>query len=312
MNLNQSLNITENYTVECLGELELDVYDIEVEDTHSFFANNILVHNSAYIDLTAFANKVIPKDTPFDKQVEAIVKICDTFFADMLHKTFEQFAVDTNAWENAIDMKREAIASACFVAKKNYVMNVYDNEGTRYAKPKQKITGLEAVKSATPEYFRGKLKEGYSFVFDKSEAEVHAFVKAVHDEYMSMPVARIAGTISVNDLQKYQVGDTYASGTPGHVRGALAYNRLIKSNNLEDKYTPIRAGDKVKIVTLKKHNPLHENYFCYLDEYPREVLDPKYIDRDGNYDKYFVRPLLRVLEIVKWKHEYVSSLDEFF
>lgn len=35
-----------DYEIIPLGKLELDVYDIEVEDTHNFFANNILVHNS--------------------------------------------------------------------------------------------------------------------------------------------------------------------------------------------------------------------------------------------------------------------------
>ncbi len=39
----------EEFEVEDLGIIEEWVYDIEVEDNHNFFANNILVHNSAYI-----------------------------------------------------------------------------------------------------------------------------------------------------------------------------------------------------------------------------------------------------------------------
>ena len=31
-----------------LGEKEEDVYDMEVEGTHCFFANNVLVHNSSF------------------------------------------------------------------------------------------------------------------------------------------------------------------------------------------------------------------------------------------------------------------------
>lgn len=39
---------TTNFTVESLGEVESDVYDIEVEDTHNFYGNEILVHNSVW------------------------------------------------------------------------------------------------------------------------------------------------------------------------------------------------------------------------------------------------------------------------
>lgn len=45
-------NITEitNFTIEPLGLQEQDVYDIEVEQNHNFFANNILLHNSIYVN----------------------------------------------------------------------------------------------------------------------------------------------------------------------------------------------------------------------------------------------------------------------
>ena len=45
------MNITKtsNFKIESLGIQEIDVYDIEVEKHHNFFANDILVHNSIYI-----------------------------------------------------------------------------------------------------------------------------------------------------------------------------------------------------------------------------------------------------------------------
>ena len=41
------LNVIENsqFKIESLGIQELDVYDIEVDSNHNFFANNVLVHN---------------------------------------------------------------------------------------------------------------------------------------------------------------------------------------------------------------------------------------------------------------------------
>lgn len=268
--------------------------------------------DSCYIDLSAFVKSVVPADLPHEKKVDAVCKICDQHFSKMLNATFATFAERTNAWRNAIDMKRESVASSCFVAKKNYVMNVYDNEGTRYAVPKQKITGLEAIKAATPEFFREKLKDGYSFVFGKTEAEVQKFVLDVYSEYMNLPVDRIAGTTTVNDIQKFQDGEGYLPGTPSHVRASIAYNNLVDRSGQAGALSKIRSGDKVKIVPLKKQNPIRENFFCYPEAFPTTLMNEKFIDREGNYQKYFVAPFKRVLDVVKWKHESVPSLDDLF
>lgn len=275
--------------------------------------------DSCMIDMTAFVNKVIPKDDTFEMRLNKIQAITDGHFADMLEKTFDEFALHTNAWENSIVMDREGITSALFIAKKNYVMKVYDKEGTRFATPQYKITGLEAIKSSTPAYFRDKLKDGYTYVFDKLESDVHKFVTSVHDEYMNLAVEEIAGTTSVTELVKYMDGNGgFISGTPAHVRGAIAYNKMIDDFGLGGKYTKIRPGDKIKIAPLVKQNPValmftgDVKFFCYVDKYPYEMLDDKYIDRYGNYEKYFVVPFQRALSVINWKAISEPSLSDFF
>ena len=43
-------------------------------------------------------------------------------------------------------MKRENIADrGIWTAKKRYILNVWDSEGVRYAEPKLKMMGIEAV-----------------------------------------------------------------------------------------------------------------------------------------------------------------------
>ena len=50
---------------------------------------------------------------------------------------------------------RENIADkAIWIAKKHYIMQVWDSEGTRYTQPKLKIMGIDMVKSSTPQYGR--------------------------------------------------------------------------------------------------------------------------------------------------------------
>lgn len=270
--------------------------------------------DSGYIDMTDLVRTIIPSNVPLDKKLDTICKITDEVIFGKLEEDYEKLAEETNAFVNRINMERENIGQACFVAKKNYVMKVYDSEGTRYSTPKQKLTGLEAVKSSTPVFFREKLKIGYNFVFDKTEEDVHEFVAKVKEEYMNLPVEAIAGTTSVTELHKFIDGDGFISGTPGHVRGAILYNNKLAELKLSH-YVPIRPGDKVKIVPLTKRNPFSSfgsNSFCYLDKFPHEILDERFIDRDGNFQKYFIDPYMRVLTVAGWNHEYVASLEDFF
>ena len=68
---------TNNFTVECLGEMELDVYDIEVDDNHNFFANDFLVHNSIIYSANSIVEKFVPKNASKENITE---------FLDRFHK----------------------------------------------------------------------------------------------------------------------------------------------------------------------------------------------------------------------------------
>ena len=57
------MNILENnFEIEDLGIQELDVYDIEVENNHNFFGNDILIHNSGYYTIAPIMNEIIKKN----------------------------------------------------------------------------------------------------------------------------------------------------------------------------------------------------------------------------------------------------------
>ena len=75
-------------------------------------------------------------------------------------------------------MKREVIADkGIWTAKKRYMLNVLDEEGITFDEPKLKIMGIEAVKSSTPEYCRGKIKESIKIIMSKQESDLHKFIK---------------------------------------------------------------------------------------------------------------------------------------
>lgn len=265
--------------------------------------------DSNYFDFTDVVNTL---KVPKEKTVEFLDRLGSTKIQDILNKTFDGIAADTNAFQNRMYMKRENIGPAVFVASKNYVMKVYDSEGVRYKKPKLKVTGLESVKAATPAFFRRHLETGYNIAFDGSKQDLQTFVEQVRIDYAKLPLDEISSAKGVTEIQKYMSGDGFISGTPGHVRACIAYNRDILKAGLEHKYQKLRDGDKVRLLKLKVPNPAHVNQYAYLDKFPYELGLEAYVDRDLYFDDFFVRPLKRVFDLLNWQPVKTASLDDFF
>ena len=287
-------------------------------DVFNSFQNNILNDNkdrtiagdtdSAYIDLSELIQKLYGT-TDLSLVIDNVAKLCDVILANRLIARFDEFALSLNSMKNCIDMKREVIGKAVFVAKKNNVIMVYDNEGIRYATPKMKITGLEAIKSSTPKFFAEKLKLGYSLLFQTEEYKVHDFVTQVHSDTMKLTPDDISGVSTANNIENFIDGDGYKSGTPKHIKGAIAYNKLIVGSDL---YQPIRSGEKVSIIQLKEPNPIRSPVLAYNEKYPSDLISEEYVDKELDYGKYFIKPYQRVLDIVKWNTERVASLYDFY
>ena len=138
----------------------------------------------------------------------------------------------TNAYKNAMVMKREVISNkAIWVAKKRYMMNVLDEEGVRLAKPKLKIMGIEAVKSSTPQVCRGKIKEAINIIMTKDEKSLQDFIREFKQEYFKLSAEQVSFPRSCNNLKKYRSSkDIFIKGSPIHVKGALIYNYQYKEN----------------------------------------------------------------------------------
>lgn len=265
--------------------------------------------DSAYVDLSDLIMKLYGT-VNLDEVIDNVTKLCDGVLATKLEDRFMEFAQSLNSMKNTIDMKREVIGRAVFVAKKNNVIEVYDNEGIRYASPKQKITGLEAIRSSTPKFFQEKLKQGYKILFQDDESNAHSFVEKVHNETLKLSPDSVAGVSTANNIENFLVGDCgYASGTPKHIKGAIAYNYLIRNS---DEYQPIRSGDKVSVIQLKVPNPINSPVLAYNEKFPSDLLDEMYVDRELDYQKYFIKPYQRVLSIINWNTEHVFSLDDLF
>ena len=310
------IKTTDNFTVECLGIIEDYVYDIEVENNHNFFGNNICVHNSAYINF----NEFVRQNAKESDSKEDIVKIIDEFSENVIQplmdKTYEALRAKLNAPRQEMVMKREDIADkGIWTGKKRYILQVLNSEGIQYKEPKIKIKGIECVKSSTPMICRNMIKDSIKIILNENEKNVQDYIQKCYEKFKASPVEDIAFPRGISNIDKYiSESNMYTKGTPIHVRSAILHNHYLKKYNVDSKYQEIRSGDKVKFIYLKVPNTIRENVMGFIDVLPEEFNIHQYIDYETQFEKAFVAPIQSILDTVKWKWKYrepINTLDKF-
>lgn len=307
------LEFTDKFVIEELGEVEDYVYDIEVEDNHNFFANDIAVHNSVYLNFGPLVKKLGLENEDKAKVLDALDKFCKEKIEKYMKECFAELYGKINAFEPALHMKREAIADRGFWrAKKRYALNVLDNEGLRYKEPDVKIVGLEAIRTTVPEKCRESIKKAINIILTKDNVALIKYIEEFRKEFDKLPFEEIASPSGVNGMDTYfDPNNIYIKGTPQHVKGALIYNSLLAKHNLTSKYPRIYNGDKIKTAYLTKLNPVFDTVISSVGRLPPELnLDP-YIDRDKQFEKTFLTPLANMCETFGWHVEELNTIDDY-
>jgi len=194
-------------------------------------------------------------------------------------------------------------------------LNVYDSEGVRYAQPKLKIMGIEAVKSSTPMSCRESIKNALKIIMTKDNESLIEYIKQFKTEFLSMPFEDIAFPRGCNGLNKYRdKGGIYKKGTPIHAKGALIYNHFVEKHNLSKKYQSISNGDKIKYCYLRFPNRYNIEVISCPGTLPPEFDLSCLIDYDTQFEKAFLEPLNGILEKIDWVAEknHIATIEDFF
>lgn len=271
--------------------------------------------DSIYVNLGPLVKAVYKDNLPEkSKVIDFLDKVCEEKLQKFIDKSYQELADYMNAYDQKMFMKREVISdTGIWTAKKRYILNVWDSEGVRYAQPKLKMMGIEAVKSSTPMSCRDKIKEALHIVMNGEESELHEFVENFRQEFKTLPFEDVAFPRGVTDLNKYYDHTTmYKKATPIHVRGSLVYNNMLKKHNLEKRYELIKDGEKIKFCYMKMPNPTQENVLSIVSILPKQFGLDKYIDYDLQFDKAFVEPLNTIVGTFGWSTKPVANLRRFF
>ena len=264
--------------------------------------------DSLYVRMQPLVDQLKP-----DKPVDFLDKICKTHFEKILATAYQKLADKMNVYENRMEMAREVIADkAVWVAKKRYFMQVHDNEGVRYAEPKLKVMGVEAVKSSTPQVCRNRFKEIFNVILNDGEKATQDFIKGFKREFKNLDPEDVSFPRGISDIDKWEDRkDIYKKACPIHVRGALLYNYHLTKNKLNG-YETVKNGEKIKFCYLKTPNPIKENVISYSLNLPKELDLHRFIDYDKMYEKSFVEPIRNILDEIGWEVEPTATLEDFF
>ena len=270
--------------------------------------------DSLYLNFGPFVKKFLGDNPDTQKAVRFLDKVCEDRFTSILDGAYADLYTKMGGYENRMVMKREGISDkGIWVAKKRYILNVWNNEGVQYKEAQTKVMGIEAVKSSTPAVCRDKFMEVFKLLIDGDEGDVRRFVNGFREEFRSLSPEDISFPRGVSDIISWADRKTiYKKSTPIHVRGSLLYNHYVKENGLQKKYELIKNGEKIKFCYMRLPNPIKENIMSYSDKFPEELGLLKYIDYDKQFDKSFVDPLNLILDAIGWSLEDKNTLEEFF
>ncbi len=294
------------------------VYDIEMHsDTeHTFFANDILIHNSCYLSL---------KLLPIEFSKNGIVTADGYKHAEALEKTLNE---EIQIWaKNALNskdcrlaFKREAMADVgLFLEKKRYVLHVLDDEGLQVNK--WKYTGVDVVRTTMPKNVKPYVKKIIeTMLTTKSCAKTNEVLKEAYDVFQALPIEDVSRTSGIRGYEKYanMCHDFKVSkGMPNHVKAAYFHNIILDKLNLSGKHEKIASGDKIKYFYVQQPNKYGINCIGFKYVFPEEFKSIFLPDRELLFEKIVYAAVERFYQCVNWtprkpSEQVLFELDDLF
>ena len=285
---------------------------LKTEDVDYVIASDT---DSIYLNLGPLVEGVYKGRKETDEVIVGFIdKVCSMELEPYIESSYEALAKYVNAYDQKMFMKRETIANkGIWTAKKRYILNAWDIEGVRFAEPKLKVMGIEAVKSSTPGACRDKIRECLKVIMNKDEDAAQEFIAQFREQFNELPIEDIAFPRGCNGINKWaNQTSIYSKGTPIHVRGALLYNYHNTKQRLTHKYPLIQDGEKIKFIYLKTPNKISENVISFPNTFPKEFGLDKQVDYELQFSKSFLEPIKVIMDTIGWKPEKIASLEFLF
>lgn len=278
------------------------VYDLEMEEDseHTYFANNILIHNSLYISLNKIPDLNFSENGKITKETYSVVDKIEKYINNGISKWAKSAL---NSKDSRFLFKRESLAdTGIFLEKKRYVLHVLDDEGINC--DKWKYTGVEVVRTTMPRAIKPYVKciiENMLTTY--SQSSTNTILMNAYNTFKRLDIKDTAFTSSIKNYDKYASKCTEfktALRMPCHVKAAYFYNLILKKLNLDTKYESITDGDKIKYIYVEKPNKYGIDAIAFKYKFPEELKGIFIPDKEKMFNKIVYSCVERFYEAVNW------------
>ncbi len=289
-----------------------EMYDVGMVDTpHTFFANNILVHNSCYLDAKPLIEKI---DSLTDIECILAAEKVSNDVTQFINKSIKWFTTHCfHSNNNRLKFNEEKVSKRAFwgQAKKRYAqlsVEIVNGE----VKEKVDIKGFDVVRSSFPKSFRKIMKELIvDILHDKDVDELNQTVRDFKRIYKTNSIVDIMLPSSVKEISKFEYNQ---KGTPIHVKSAQNYNQLLTLFNIDD-VSPIVDGDKILYAYVKQNSYGFETIALkgQGEDDPRIVkFVEQYMDKDKVFETSLISKLDTIWYDLGWDKVQLTEQNNFF
>lgn len=302
----KNFEIDEIETIKSLGICDEYVYDIGMKDSpHTFFANDILVHNSVFLNYGRLLNYKginISEDNE-EECVNACLEI-DKEVTREIEENLKNITNNTMLSQNFYKFETEDLFSKLLItSKKKYIAEkVYDKSTHQFVKNDFEIKGMDFKKSNLSDPIKGFLKDiTIKIMGGMNKKDTIKELKNIFQKIPTMPIEDISFVQGVRKFYSYQKDTNivikdknnaityFPKKTPYHIAGALAANALIMWDKDLNEIKRIGEDDKayiifvcptnlfgVKAISVSEFHPKFYEYFKLDVEYmmQRLILGP--------------------------------------
>ena len=294
------------------------ISQIGTDGDYNIYTDTDSVYFSA-LPLVKHRNPTINEQSD-EEMVPAILSVAKEV-QEHINKTYDVMSKRLfNIEKHRFDIKQETIAKSGFwVAKKRYAQWIINDNTVPCDKIDAK--GLDVKRSDFPTYFKGVMEQVLSDILKGvNKNDIDKKILDFKEGMETQPKKDVAKNSAVKELSKYDDG-TYSlgkfpKGTPAHVKSAIAYNQLLKYYKCPFKFEPMKDGDKIKWVYLKRNNlGLDTVGFTGWNDPPEiEKIINDYTDLDAIWEGALQNKIDDFYNAMKWDlpNKNLQKASQFF